>query len=227
MSSPEVIVDRLGEPLMTLSRYAFDPERLNFQPAYAELKQRTLTSADESHTWGYFPELNPSSEEYPESGALARSLQAELFDLHPDLWWLGYKLAFIRVATAEPQSKFGGLHVDVQAGIGHSREPGVAPDKEIVRLLLNPYAAPRMLGYVALTRHELQEIGIVISNERYQILQLPDDIPTEAVEIPPVEEEAIYGLQFYSSLLPHAGITDSRGHYLIAYGAYTNNPFSH
>lgn len=207
---------------MILREYRVDRAKLDFDAAHRELLAHIATRADDSHTWGYFPELAPDLTEYPQSVRLAGQLEENLFDKEPELRQQNYTLAFMRAASQEPVSEFGGLHIDVHAGIAHKRDAAVPPESQIIRVLLNPYAYPRTLRYIAMTTTELRARGFDIPYERYQILRFPADIPTAQVEIPPLEDDRLYGLQFYSSLIPHAGITDQQGHFLIAYGAYTN-----
>jgi hypothetical protein len=206
--------------LMSLEGYSFDPDRLRFEPAHQELLDHIRRNPDSNHTWGYFPELNPSPVDYPACLRLDSLMQTEIIDRHTDLRGQGFNLAFIRAATTEPVSEFGGMHIDVHPGVGHKPDPNMPEGAEIVRLLLNPFTSPRRLSYVPLTRIELAERETDVPRSHYKILELPDDIPIEAVEIPPLEEGQIFGLRFVSSLLPHAGITDSQGHFLVAYGAY-------
>lgn len=216
----EVVLGQDGQPLMALHEYGIEPELFDFDAAYQELVNHIHTQTDASHTWGYFPELNPDPQDYPESVRLAEQLRTHLFDQQPQLQQLDYTLAFIRAATAEPVSDYGGLHVDVHVGIAHQRDARVDPQAEIIRFLLNPYSHSRTLRYIAMTADELREEGFDVPTNHYRILELPESLPFKEVEIPPLTDGRICGLQFYSSLIPHAGITDQRGHYLIVYGAY-------
>jgi len=182
------------------------PENL-LEDAKAELERLIHANADESRTWGYFPGITDANK-YSACKALHEELYARLVaKRNPN-----FSLAFIRVATGKPVSDFGGLHVDVDVGVGHKR----TTPHEIERLIINLAGTPRTIHYVDA---DLKKEGISVSRERYQVL----DVPAQAVKtitIPPRKRGEIWTLRFISSKIPHAGITDESGHFLAVYGRY-------
>lgn len=207
-------------PMALRSYTTQDDELLHTDKARRELEKLIEKESDgKSHTWGYFPELLPDQGQYPECIALAEAFEASILGADTSLRNEPLNLAFIRRATAEPESIYGGLHVDVSAGIDHVRSPR-NPESAILRTLFNLGEFPRTLEYYPYTVAELGEQGITISQENYEILQLPDSLDSEKVAIPPKTHDTLYGIVFISSEIPHAGRTTPDGHFLISYGAY-------
>jgi|SRR3989344_2382570 len=207
-------------PLMALEKHSIKQKDYNFKEAYNELLDYLNKKGGESHTWGYFPDFESDENlHYPECINLARQIEENFIkslnlNNKPEL-------AFIRVATKEPISDYTGLHVDVDIGVKHERDKSVPINKEIIRILINPYKYSRKLGYIKETRDELIKKGFGISKTKYKILKFLDEINIETIEIPPMERDAIYLLKFWSSIVPHCGITDEKGHFLIAYGMWS------
>lgn len=205
---------------MTLRQFQFEPSAIDFRPAYEELLSHIAANADANQTWGYFPELSPEPEDYPACLQLERQLEQQLFQNTAGYQKYDYKLAFIRAARGKPTSKYGGLHIDVHRGVAHRRDPNIDSAKEIRRLLLNPYSKPRKVEYAPFAIDQLIKRGVNVSRQQYQVIDLPRGIKTKSIEIPPLQPGLIHGLEFVSSQIAHAGVTNEDGHFLVAYGAY-------
>lgn len=207
----KIILQGVQGHLMVLEKHTLDVNLELLSRARNELLMYTTNA--ETGTWGYFPELKDENT-YHSSQALSDYLQ---FLLGKGLDW---KLAFVRLATKEPRSEYGGFHIDVDLGIGHTK-PAEFQGKEIVRALVNVGAVPRTLAYIDKTRDELAKEGYAINPNKYEILKFSQDM-IKTIDIPPISEQNIWVLKFCSSQLPHFGLTDSRGHFLAAYGAWTS-----
>lgn len=192
---------------------------LSLSEARAELERRVEGLADESHTWGYFPELSPKPDEYPACIRLASELKKTILpNIKETADW---RLSFIRLATDEPVSEYGGMHIDVDWGIKPERDANFPKGKEIARLLINLGDKPRVLEYVELGEEEMKHIP----RDKYQILKFGKDVEKKKVAIPPISSSSVWYLVFLSSLLPHAGVTNRDGHFLAAFGAYVGSNF--
>lgn len=224
MSTAEIVVEQAGDVrLMVLSPLSVDAATLNLAGASRELEAHIEHSSDGlSRLWGYFPELDPDPMGYPECLRLAKDLAAQaLPSAAGAAGEAALSLAFIRLATGEPSSPVGGMHIDVHSGVGHRWPRDVPQDWHVLRLLLNLGTAPRRLEYCPLTVGELRERhGIELSRSVHQPVELPADVPLRHVEIPRAGDGTLWCLRFVSSLLPHAGRTDGRGHFLAGYGGY-------
>jgi hypothetical protein len=203
---------------MVLSRWPVDVSTLNLDGARRELESLIRTSSDGiSRQWGYFPDLDPDPAHYRQSRQLGHEL-AQLIPTFIDAPPL--RLAFVRLALGRPRSEFGGLHVDVHAGIRHDWPDDVPRESQILRLLINVGQSPRRVEYCPLTIEMLrQRHGMEISGHRYEVLQLPAGVPLCHVDIP-AAGAAIWCLRFVSSIVPHAGRTDDQGHFLASFGGY-------
>lgn len=223
MSGGTVLTPGESLSVMTLAEYPIDARRLGFAAAWFELAG--MIRSDSNHTWGYIPEMDPDPEEYLASVRLAGALATQLLT-RPGLNDIDAELAFVRVATTEPDSTYGGLHVDTSPGILHHRDPRFpAATHRIVRLLCNAdNEHPRTVEYVPITRTALGEQGVEISTEEYEILdgRLPTDTPRLTIAVPPRTDHSIYVLRFDADQVVHAGRTDRRGHFLISWGAYVS-----
>ena len=216
----KIILGAKTNPLMVLEKHEVNLYDYNFEKVKQELLSYAKEKAGTSFTWGYFPGMEKDEEKlYPNCIKLTKQLRNNFLNKEKIDW----KLAFIRVASKESKSGFGGLHIDVDIGVGHKRDKEVGKDKEIVRLLINPNNYSRKLQYVEFDREKLNEIGINISQSSYNVLNLPKNIEIKTIEIPPMKGNEIYTLKFWSSLVPHFGFTDEKGHFLIAYGAWADS----
>lgn len=216
-----------NEPLMVLKRYKISTASLPLVAARAELEEKIRKSGDASATWGYFPEIKDNFP-YQASKRLAKHMQSVL---QHDIQIANYPvdLAFVRLAVSEPQSSFGGFHVDVSPGIAHTWTEGVEPTANILRILFNVYDKPRRLDFYPYTAFELREKGYDIPSNTYKILNFPGALKVESILIPPLESGALYAVQFLSNYIPHAGRTNAEGHFLVSFGGYITpeeNPFS-
>lgn len=213
-----VLLGTTEKPLMVLEQHAIDD--IDFSAAETELKRYIEQQADESCTWGYFPGMEEDeTEKYPACRALAVKLEELLAKLAQPPQ--GFRLAFIRMATGKPVSQYGGMHLDVDIGVGHKRDPAVPAAQEIVRVLVNFGEAPRRLRYCIRARDQLAADGIALSAAQYAQLQLPEDLLRTA-EIPSRQGNRLSCLIFWSSLLAHEGVTDERGHFMAAYGGWAD-----
>lgn len=200
-------------PLLELSSSDIEPTSnipALLADARRELEHLAHVRADAaSATWGYFPDYtDPDDSAYAACQALEDALNTVLpLD--------EMRLAFLRVALREPKSEFGGLHIDVHDGVGHERPAHIDEDAEIVRALVNLGDHPRRLAYLPGGRDELG----AIDRHRYAVLNV-DPARLRHIDIPPFDGKTIWMLRFWSSVIPHAGVTDDRGHFLAAYGAY-------
>ncbi len=212
-------------PLMVLRKYRLD-EPLSTDSTREELEHLIAEQGDgKSHTWGYFPEMNPDKDKYPECIDLAKQIEEEVLMPHSLSDSMNLQLAFVRLATDEPESDFGGMHIDVNRGIGHEWPDAIDwQNHHIIRTLFNVGESPRNLEFADVTVKELREAyNQDVARDKYEPLDLPDKIPTQTVAIPPLEPDAIHCVVFISSLIPHAGRTSGSGHFLVSHGGYILN----
>jgi len=192
--------------------------------ARTELAHKVQTLSDgQSATWGFFPELHPEEADYPACVALKSIFDQQFLQLAP-LQPFALKLAFIRLATSEPQSSFGGLHIDASAGIDHL-PPKERPAEHdgILRILINLYdEAPRKLAYSVENIDSLRQQGVSIPADHYEIVKLPAGMPLQHYLVPAAEPDCLHGVMFESSSVLHAGQTNQKGHFLLSYGGYAN-----
>ncbi|HZM74363.1 MAG TPA: hypothetical protein VFC19_01475 [Candidatus Limnocylindrales bacterium] len=212
-----------GLRLMVLRPLRINVAALNLSGARRELADHIRYRSDGlSRLWGYFPDLGESINQYPQSKKLADDLTYQVLqEAGEPVPAALLRLAFIRLAVGEPQSSVGGMHVDVHAGVNHHWPQDIPSDWHIIRLLLNLGPTPRRLEYSSITIDRLREQhGMAISRTHYEPLDLPTGVPLRHVDIPPLDRNTVWCLRFVSSLIPHAGRTDGRGHFLASYGGY-------
>jgi len=207
-----VIFGNNKDPMMVLEKYSCTLSPMKLDKTKVELLKYIEQEAGSSSTWGYFPAFNPERH-FPACKDLEFELKKRLLSQIKG----EFSLAFIRLAIKKPISHYGGLHIDVDIAAGHTR----TNPNEIVRLLVNTGDSPRILEYVNDSLTSLLNKGIKIQRDKYQILKLPKSVEINKIEIPPKEKHAIWVLKFWSSIIPHAGITSESGHFLVAYGKYS------
>jgi hypothetical protein len=213
---------------MVLKSYQIDTATLPIQQAKVELHNIMQSQPDANATWGYFPEIADNDHQYPASQRLASAMETIMSD-DPRIPSSSVDLAFVRLATSEPESSFGGFHVDVNPGVAHAWTPDVPKDSNILRVLFNVYDEPRKLEFYPYLVQKLRADGYDIPAEHYKILNFPKSLKTTTIEIPPIEKNRVYCLQFLSNLIPHAGRTYAEGHFLVSFGGYISpqlNPFA-
>lgn len=218
----KILVKRGVQPLMMLRKYQLS-QPLGTAQAKDELENFIATQSDgKSHTWGYFPELKPNKNEYSNSIKLANEVEKQVLLPNNLLMPMNLELAFVRLATSEPQSSYGGMHIDVSRGIGHEWPPEIDwRTHHVMRCLFNVGEYPRKLEFADITIDEYKKkYGKEVPRDRYKQLDISDDVPLLSAEIPPMENDAVYCIQFISTLIPHAGRTGGPGHFLVCYGGY-------
>lgn len=205
-----------------LEMFKFPLGTINVTAARKELEQMIKIKSDGySQTWGYFPELKPDPKEYPKVSRFVKDFEKYVLNKYKVLNSTNLRLAFVRRAVSEPISDFGGLHVDVSAGIDHKWDKSNSADKLILRVLFNLDKTPRKVEYYPYTRNQLKtKYDIKIDPRNYKILNMPSYLKSEFTEIPPAADDCVSALIFISSHIPHAGRTDSNGHFLVSYGGY-------
>lgn len=214
-----VVFVEKGAPLMTLEEYHLNIDK-EAEEACVELERLIERHADESCTWAYLPQYRDIPEHYAACRQLEQKLQEEMRKYKVER---SMRLVFIRRTTSKPISQFGGLHVDVDIGVKHQRDPAIADNTDILRLILNLGDSPRIVEYAPKTKQELRNLGYKIPDGVYKQLDSElKDTPRKRIEIPARQGSIVYGLKFWASLVPHAGITDERGHFVAAFGKYAN-----
>lgn len=194
---------------MILRKYEIDSRQLELEQARKELEDYIKTKADKtSYTWGYFPELN-DGENYSRSIRLLNTLKKRF------LQSVNVQPAFVRLAISEPISDFGGFHIDVSPGIGHTKKYG---DGDILRILFNIGEYPRTLEYCAVSLDKLsKKHGLEIPTDHYEAIDLPKNL-IERIEIPPFANNELWMLAFKSNQVVHSGTTNEKGHFLASFG---------
>ena len=216
----DVVFTRQTFPMMVLEKYEIDLSQ-EINAARKELEKLLIQNADNSHTWGYFPQYCDNPSYYSSCIRLGKRLTENLIRglSEPEK---SMSLAFIRLASDRPNSSYGGLHIDVDSGVAHQRDKTIAENLDIIRLIVNLGEHPRIIEHIPFTKEELRDFGYKISDDKYEVLTLKEGFPKKRIEIPPRKDNAIYALKFWSSQVPHAGITDECGHFMAAFGCYAN-----
>lgn len=186
--------------MMRLEKFAVDSGR--FLDAERELLEQEGVVVEK----GYPVVYTRGMEGYPHCKILVEKLEK----------LVGLRFAFIKVQRAAPKKALGGFHVDVHWSSGIKREG----KGEVLRFLLNAHTAPRVVAYIREGKEWLRKKGVLISDTEYGIISLPDDVTPQRIEIPPIEKNAIWGLKFWASKVPHVGITDENGLFVIGFGKY-------
>lgn len=207
----KILLGSEEKPLIVLEKHSADLSKFNLDSAKSELNEYISQDSGESFTWGYFPGMEESEKEkYPECIGLGEKLKEFLFDENTS-----WELSFVRCASRKPVSTFGGFHIDVDLGVRHKR----TDRREIIRALVNLHNFPRNLLYSLADRKQLRACGLKIPTGRYKTILLPENFVKKA-EIPAIGREEIYILKFFSSLIPHFGLTDENGHFVAGFGRY-------
>jgi len=209
----KIILGTENDHRIVLEKYACELSVNKLYESRSELQKHIESNGNGSLTWGYFPEIKDQNQ-YPK----CRILEEELSELLLSKINKNFSLAFIRLSVGKPASDYGGLHIDVDIGVGHTR----TTPYEIVRLIANIGDAPRTIEYIDIDSDDLKNMEVEISRDKYAIITPPKSIKIKKLEIPPREKDAIWILRFWSSLIPHAGITNEDGHFVAAYGMYSS-----
>jgi hypothetical protein len=157
--------------------------------ARAELLDRGREPAGAAFRFGYL--LGVELDELPELPALAR-LHGLLRErvVEP-----GYELSFFKTTVGQAPEAEEGVHFD---GFHLDTHPDVRSDSD---------------GF------ELARRGVRVPRADYQVVELPAEIEVRTIEIPPLEQDALYALAFCASVVPHVGVDGADGHFLASYEA--------
>ena len=186
--------------------------------AREELLARLDGAGDDAFRFGYL--LGVELDELPALPSVARLERL----LRERVVEPGYTLSFFKTTTgAAPEVRegvhFDGFHLDTHPAI-LSDEQGM----ELARLLINLAPTPRAFRYAAIDRFDLARRGLRVPRSDYQVVELPSDVPIQAVEIPRLEASAVHAPAFWASVVPHVGSDGPDGHFLVSYEAVAPSP---
>jgi hypothetical protein len=128
----------------------------------------------------------------------------------------GFSLSFLKAAEGPPPEVDAGVHYD---GFHLDTHPELTDDSgpELARILVNLAPFPRSFRFAKTDRFELARRGLPVHRGDYQVVELPDDVETELIEIPPYENGTLWSLRFWASVVPHVGLEGPEGHFLASY----------
>lgn len=187
---------------MNLEKYTLNFSQQIILNAREELYKYEQEKSEMKCIWGYFPDLPGNNPElYPKCVVLKKHLDAYLRSR------LGNEnqltMSFLKLASRKAEIEFGGLHLDDRPA------PADEPDttSRILRLIINLGDFPRRLNY----SKPVKERELFNHNK---------NIPTEMIDIPERNNNLVWALKFWSSEVPHVGVTDEHGYFIAAYGGY-------
>jgi hypothetical protein len=129
-----------------------------------------------------------------------------------------YSLSFLKTSAGRAPETSEGVHYD---GFHLDTHPEIVDDSgpELARVLINLAPERRTLRIAKTDRFELAARGLPIHRGDYQVVDLPDDVETGTIDIPPIEDGRVHALQFFASVIPHVGVDNGAGHFLASYEA--------
>ena len=176
------------------------------------------SAGPEGFRWGYLLGVEgETADRLPASSGLAARLRDEAVAPEGRASGRDYSLSFLKVAAGRPPESSEGVHYDGFHLDTHPEVDGGGP--ELARLLFNLADAPRRFRYAATDRFELARRGYEVPRSDYQVVDLPADVETAVIEIPPRTADLVHALRFWASVVPHVGVEDERGHFLASYEA--------
>jgi hypothetical protein len=181
--------------------------------AREELLDRGTPNRDAPFRWGYLLGVDK-----PDVRA-ALPLACRLDDLlREQAVAPEYSLSFLKTSTGRAPQVNEGVHYD---GFHLDTHPEIVDDSgaELARVLINLAPERRTLRIARTDRFELAARGLPIHRGDYQAVNLPDDIETGTIDIPPIDDATVHALQFFASAIPHAGVDNGGGHFLASYEA--------
>jgi hypothetical protein len=106
---------------------------------------------------------------------------------------------------------YDGYHLDTHRGVG--------PRVELLRVLVNLSARPRVFRFAAVDRYEMDERGCWLGRDDYSVTDLPADVEDRVLEIPGFDGQTVTYLTFWASVGPHVGIDTDAGYFLASFEA--------
>ncbi|HYG50870.1 MAG TPA: hypothetical protein VD905_08195 [Flavobacteriales bacterium] len=128
--------------------------------------------------------------------------------------------SFCKVCKGQSTADQEGVHYE---GMHLDTHPDLKDNNELLRMLFNFSEHPRQFRYALTDRHELLDQGIELDRTDYKTLHLPDSIAVKSINIPGRQGNSIHFLKFWASVIPHVGITEEHGYFLISFEALRNN----
>jgi hypothetical protein len=185
--------------------------------ARKELLERSPSESD-GFRWGYLLGVEGDvADGLPAASMLAARLHEEAVAPEGRASGRDYSLSFLKVADGRPPEASEGVHYDGFHLDTHPEVDGSGP--ELLRLLFNLGTVPRRFRYAEVDRFELARRGYEVPRSDYQVVELPDDVGTTAILIPPRSADRLHALRFCASVVPHVGVDDEHGHFLASYEA--------
>ncbi len=198
---------------MILKKFTLDSLDSLLKKAYTELYKFEQEKSDQKCIWGFFPGFEEGERDlYPQCFKLKKLLDKNFTRITGQADRM--ELSFIKIASKKPPVEFGGLHLDTDV----SSTEDSSHQGHILRLILNLGTYPRDLKYTKYTATQLKAMGVEIARGEYRPINLPANIPTSVVKIPPRNRDTLSGLLFWASEIPHVGLTNEHGYFIAGYG---------
>jgi hypothetical protein len=183
------------------------------EAARAELLDRGTPDRDAPFRWGYLLGVDGLDvrSALPLASRLDELLREQAVD--PE-----YSLSFLKTSIGAAPEVSEGVHYD---GFHLDTHPEIVDDggPELARVLINLAPERRTLRIAKTDRFELAARGLPIHRGDYQVVDLPGDIETTTIDIPPSQSDTVHALQFFASVIPHVGVDKRSGHFLASYEA--------
>ncbi len=215
MSIP--VFTRDSQTLISMGKGCFDVNEEQIRLCKTELLGRRQERRNEGFTWGYLLglELNDVGQ-FP----IATRFIQDLLDQIKG-WKEGhdFDFSFCKVCSARSSCDSEGVHYE---GMHLDTHPKLVDSHELLRMLFNFSEHPRQFRYARTDRHELAQRGVGLNRTDYKTLLLPGNIETAVVEIPARRGHQVHYLKFWASVVPHVGITEDHGYFLISFEAVRN-----
>jgi hypothetical protein len=190
------------------------PEGL-VRAAHEELLDRGTPDREAPFRWGYLlgvdrPEMRAA---LPNACRLDELLRDQA--VPP-----GHSLSFIKTSSGAAPEASEGVHYN---GFHLDTHPEIVDDSglELARVLINLAPEPRTLRIARTDRFALAARGLPVHRGDYQVVDLPGDVETATIDIPPLENGTAHALHFLASVVPHVGVDNGAGHFLASYEAVT------
>jgi len=198
--------------LITLHTLKLDVDETLIAEAEQELLQRRQERREEGFVWGYLLGVEFGEEkEFPKAQLLIREV---LRQLGREKETRDFQFSFCKACKGRSASDAEGVHYE---GMHLDTHPDITDEKELLRLLFNFFPRRRQFHFAHADRRSLQQQGLELDRKFYKTLELPGNVRTQVIDIPGREGNTVHFLRFWASVVPHVGITEEEGYFLVSF----------
>ena len=189
--------------------------------AAREVTGRRLEHADLGVRWGYLLglERDATVDSFPATWQLSDALYQDVVRPIADRELADFRFSFCKAYSGPVLRETEGVHYE---GLHIDTHPGLTESTDLLRVLINVGERERRFRFGDATRIELERDGLY-DRSSFRADHVEPRVPIREIRIPGRNGDRVSFLVFWASVVPHVGITESPGYFLLSFEAVVSS----